>query len=240
MGNKKFAYVASAILLFFMISGLFVKKLDIVDYFFPKTQLAGGNTRVEEWTAANKTLEKNGIIFLGDSITQYFNIEESFQGIYTINRGISGDTTDGVLKRMDVSVYELEPSKVFLMIGTNDLGKGETPEHVFKNIQNIVWNIQENSPETAIYIQSLYPVRSENSSLFEVFRTGKRTNEDINAINKKLDRFCRQNDLTYIDVNSNLLDERNMLAAPYTYDGLHITEAGYGEVIETIMPYLYQ
>ncbi len=74
---------------------------------------------VEIWRETNKTLPKDGIVFIGDSITQGFNVHEFYYGLPVFNRGIIGDTTTGVLARMNESVYELSPSKVFIAIPHN-------------------------------------------------------------------------------------------------------------------------
>jgi lysophospholipase L1-like esterase len=79
------------------------------------------------FTHLNAVAKPGSIVFLGDSITDFFRVNEFFPGVYVINRGISGDTTDGVLNRLAESVYELSPSKIFLMIGTNDLGNRAVP-----------------------------------------------------------------------------------------------------------------
>ena len=69
-------------------------------------------------------------LFLGDSLTEYGNWRELFPGLDIKNRGIAGDTTDGVLHRLD-GITALSPDKIFLMIGINDLLMGRSVKRIF-------------------------------------------------------------------------------------------------------------
>ena len=87
---------------------------------------------------------KGEIIFLGNSITDYCEWSELFQNSKIKNRGISGDVTDGVLERLD-EVTESKPSKIFLMIGINDLSRGKSEEYIFNN-QELLGDVYEFDP----------------------------------------------------------------------------------------------
>jgi len=78
-------------------------------------------SKVTQFEVLNKFLPKGKIVFLGDSITEYFSVQEFFSNVKIYNRGISSDTTEGVIIRLDSTVLNLEPSKVFVMIGINDM-----------------------------------------------------------------------------------------------------------------------
>jgi len=131
----------------------------------------------------NKSAKPGSIVFLGDSITDFFRLNEFFHGIYVINRGIGGDTTDGVLKRLSESVFELSPSKVFILIGTNDIGGNKSESHVISNIAEIIDRIRDSCPETKIYLQSVYPVSNAKDKKINRFIVGRRTNEKICRVN---------------------------------------------------------
>ena len=109
----------------------------------------------------NKSAKPGGIVFVGDSITDFFRLNEFFHGVYIINRGIGGDTTDGVLKRLSESVFDLSPSKVFILIGTNDIGENKSYDHIIGNIALIIDKIQNKCPEANIYLQSISRVKSK-------------------------------------------------------------------------------
>ena len=106
---------------------------------------------------AHLTIPAGKIIFLGDSITDFGDWNELFGNNDIYNRGISGDQTVWALQRLD-RIKESKPRKVFIMIGTNDLAVDRSPEDVANNIGRIVKELKTSSPETEIYVESLFPV----------------------------------------------------------------------------------
>jgi len=186
----------------------------------------------------SKVAKPGGIVFVGDSITDFFRLNEFFHGIYVINRGIGGDTTDGVLKRLNESVFALLPSKVFLLIGTNDIGENKSDEHIIRNIREIIDMIREKCPETQIYLQSIYPVSRVNDKKINKYIVGRRTNERIRRINGELKKIAREKDIVYIDVFSHLTDENGNLKLEYTVEGLHLTIEGYRVCADVLRPYV--
>ena len=137
--------------------------------------------RVETKTRKVVTVSPN-YLFLGDSITEMYDLEKYFPDDPVVNSGVSGDATHDILEDMEKRVYQYNPSKVFLLIGTNDLQDGKTPDEIFENIKRIVEGIQENRPEAKIYLESIYPVNRN----FENSGAQDRHNEDIKEINKKI------------------------------------------------------
>lgn len=186
----------------------------------------------------NKFIKPGGIVFLGDSITEFFRINEFFPGKYVINRGIGSDTTEGVLKRLKNSVYDLSPSKVFVMIGTNDIA-GKIPEQIIiSNIGKIIAGIRENCPETKIYLESIYPVSHEKNKKIKRHYIGRRNNEIIRRINIKLEIMAAEMGIIYIDVFSRLINQEGNIKLDYTVEGLHLTIEGYNAVTEVLAPYV--
>ena len=172
-------------------------------------------------------------LFLGDSLTDYFDLETYFPNQPVVNSGVAGNTTDQILAAMKERVYDYNPSKVFLLIGTNDLKNGKSEDQIVENIEKIVKEIQSNRKEATIFIESLYPV---NASVG--LSAGTRSNETIQNINAKLKEYCKENKLEYIDMYSKLQDEQGNLQAQYTIDGLHLSDAGYKVVSEVLQDYL--
>ncbi|MCP2620024.1 GDSL-type esterase/lipase family protein [Candidatus Aminicenantes bacterium AC-334-K16] len=162
------------------------------------------------------------IIFLGDSITDGCNWSEFFQDWRVKNRGISGDTTDGVLARLD-EVLSSRPAKVFLMIGVNDLALGRTPDYVINNIKLMIKRIKASSPATEIYIQSILPV----NPAFKVFTNHVNKTQEIKAINHQLQRFAKRIGIEFIDLFTPMATAEGYLNPNYTNDGLHLTGKGY-------------
>ena len=163
------------------------------------------------------------IIFLGNSITDGGKWMQLFPTMNTINQGISGDVTDGILARIN-AVTALQPQKVFLLIGTNDLARGKTVSHVAKNIEKIIVKIQEQSPKTVLYLQSVLPV---NPNIGKKFSGHKSNVEKINQLNKELQKVASEKDIDYINIHKPFSDKNGFLKAKYTHDGLHLTEKGY-------------
>ena len=135
------------------------------------------------------------IIFLGDSITDGCNWGEMLHDLRVKNRGINGDVTDGVIERLD-EVVESFPLKIFLMIGINDLANGKTIEYIVNNIKRIVKTIQEKSPDTKIYLESLLPVNPD----FDMFENYTNKRAEVISINKSLKKISKVYGITYIDL----------------------------------------
>ena len=160
------------------------------------------------------------ICFLGDSITDGCEWRE-LTGCNTVtNRGIGGDTTWGVMARID-EVTGGRPAKIFLMIGTNDLAwGGKTVPEVFAKISEILDTISVQSPTTEVYLQSVFPVVDD-------MRTDAFDNKDIDAINPMLEKLAADKNVTWIDVASILKDDDGQLKRELTEDGLHLRGEAY-------------
>lgn len=172
-------------------------------------------------------------LFLGDSLTDYFDLETYFPNQPVVNSGIAGNTTDQILASMKTRVYDYNPSKIFLLIGTNDLRDGKPQEAVVQNIEKIIGEIQTNRKQAEIFVESLYPVNASVSSA-----VGVRSNATIQNINAQLQEYCNEKDLTYIDLYAKLQDEQGNLQTQYTVDGLHLSDMGYQVVAEVLQEYL--
>lgn len=174
-------------------------------------------------------------LFLGDSITNRYDLEKYFPDKPVVNSGEEGNKADDILKNMKNRVYDYNPSKIFLLIGTNDLDDSNelTEDEVFNNIKEIIKNIQKNRPLADIYIESILPVNHdiENSPSKD-----KDYNKIIN-INRKLKKYCEENNLTYINLYDELVDEDGHLPPKYTDDGLHLNENGYKKITTKIKKY---
>lgn len=170
------------------------------------------------------------VVFAGDSHTDHFEWGEYFDGITVANRGISGDTSDGLLKRID-QVTELNPQKVFLMIGINDIQQDIPVETIEKNYKKIIQKIKEANPKTQIYVQSVFPVAGE---MYEnnQFKRSKPINETVAKLNKKL---AQLEGVTFLKVAEQFGNE---LAEEYSVDGLHLSKEGYEVWLSEIEEYV--
>jgi lysophospholipase L1-like esterase len=108
--------------------------------------------------AQTASQENGAVVFLGDSITQgWTTLGHDFPDFKTANRGIGGDTTRGVLYRLDNNVLSLKPRAVVLLIGTNDIGNGADPRDVADNINEIVKEMKNRYPKMPIIVCEVMP-----------------------------------------------------------------------------------
>lgn len=164
---------------------------------------------------------ENEIIFLGDSITAFGRWSEMFQNIKVKNRGIKGDKSNGVLERLN-EVVSSEPDKIFIMVGINDLSRKIKKSEIISNYDKILKLIQEKSPQTKIYVQSVLPVNEDIPH-----RLGHANNDDVIRLNAELKKLCAQYRIKFIDLFPLFENEQNKLKEEFTYDGLHPNGKGY-------------
>lgn len=177
---------------------------------------------------------KNEIIFLGNSITDGSEWCELLGNPRARNRGISGDTSEGVLNRL-YQVTRVQPAKVFLLIGINDLARNISPDTVYVNICKIVSGITAKSPETKVYVQSILPV----NNTFKTFSGHTSRTPQVKDLNERLKNICPKLGATYVDLFSELKNPDDDLLNPlYTNDGLHLLGEGYEAWAKVIKPLL--
>lgn len=192
----------------------------------------GYDQKVAAFNEQNKWVEPGGIVFLGDSITQDYAIHDYFFGKTLYNRGIGGDTTEGVLKRLEESVFALKPTTVVVLIGTNDYSvSGSGNDRIYDNIRTIIKTIHERLPSCHVIVQSVYPV---NPTL-DPMSVGVRSNRAIDALNERLKGM---EDITYVNVADRLKDTHGRLDESLTLEGLHLNQNGYAIVTEALASHL--
>jgi lysophospholipase L1-like esterase len=165
-----------------------------------------------------KTMDTNKVVFLGNSITEGFDLEKFFPETKPVNRGISGDHIDGLLERFDYSVQKLKPSKLFVMIGINDIGTGDSDSLILANYQKLLRKILKTLPNSRIYIQSILPTTS---------RWGNCPVDKIQRINESIREFSIRFGFKWIDLYSKFATTKGYLKDDYTIDGLHLSSKGY-------------
>jgi hexosaminidase len=162
------------------------------------------------------------IVFLGNSITDGAAWSELFNDLNVKSRGISGDVTAGILNRLQ-NIAERKAAKIFLLIGTNDLARGISPDSVVKNILLIADYLRQESPATQLFVQSILPV----NDVFKKFPTHTGNNQKINTVNAALQKMASAHHYRYIDLHSFFKDAAGKLDTAYTNDGLHLLGPGY-------------
>ena len=171
------------------------------------------------------------ILMVGNSLTEQGDWAELLGNANIKNRGISGDIVVGVLNRIAGHI-ERKPKKLFLMIGTNDIWRGEKkPENIINQYRKILTIIQESSPNTVVYVQSLLPVNNQDF-LVTI------DNSTIELVNQQLKELAQEFSLTYLDIYPELINNNNLLNADFTEDGVHLNALGYLQWAKVIVPYI--
>lgn len=175
------------------------------------------------------------IIYLGDSITEYYDFNR-YYNYPIVKSGISGYKTDDILNNLDSMVFNYNPKKIFLLIGTNDLVKKD-PDYIIDNIKKIVEKIKEKKPNAKMYIESVYPVNNTDNEKISHKMVKNRNNEDIKKINEGIKSYCEQENITYIDMYKVLADEEGNLKLEYTIEGLHMSDEAYEVISKELKKY---
>ena len=186
----------------------------------------------------NVEVVPENIVFLGDSITEFYDVEKYFPKKNVVNSGISGNTTQDILDDMKNRVYRYNPSQVFLLIGTNDLvDKKLSIEDTENNVEEIIKNIKKKLPKTKVYVESIYPINDSNDDKIDSEMIKNRNNKDIKEINKEIKKIAKKEKITYIDMYDELVDEDGDLSLDYTKEGLHLSDEGYEKVTFVLKKY---
>ena len=165
---------------------------------------------------------KKDVVFLGNSITFWGKWDALFHSTHLRNRGIAGDITFGVLNRLD-EVIQGKPAKIFILIGINDLGRNIPDSMILRNYRRMVRRIKEGSPYTRIYLQTLLPTNDS----FGKFKHLYFKEDHIRYINQELKQIAQNENVYWVDLHSHFTDEAGKMKKEYTWDGVHLTLAGY-------------
>ena len=181
--------------------------------------------KVARFEEENKSIVpgKTDVVFLGDSLTDGCDLSLYYPEYTTLNRGIGGDTTIGLEKRLDVSVYAVQPKVVVMLIGANNFST------MFENYEDILISLKENLPESKIILVSLTSMGG----------TWAKNNNLAAFNNVKIKALAEKYGYEFVDVYTPLLNfETNEIYEEYTTDGGHLTHEGYlvltGEIKDVI------
>ena len=191
--------------------------------------------RLQDWPQLNRYKEANAkvpppergeprVVFMGDSITDIWKLDEYFPGKPYINRGISGQTTPQMLIRFRPDVIALKPSAVLILAGTNDIAGNTgpmTPEMIEYNYASMADLAKANGIK--VIFASVLPIHDYgNTKVSE-----RRSPEQILELNEWLKSYCKARGHIYLDYFSKMVDDKGMLKAELANDGLHPNAEGY-------------
>ena len=178
------------------------------------------------------------IIFIGDSIVEYYPLQELLGTTKTIvNRGIRGYQTGLLLDNLDAHLYGDAVDQIVLLIGTNDIGKDVPMSQALKNLESVIQSISRDYPLSQIKLVSILPVHQGEEYKQTVYI---RTNEKIKAWNQAYQELAfAYMQVEYVSVFEELLDQEGQLKSDYTTDGLHLSVSGYQALSETLKTRLF-
>ncbi|MBJ8349410.1 GDSL-type esterase/lipase family protein [Streptococcus zalophi] len=179
------------------------------------------------------TLRFPEVIFIGDSIVEFFKLEDYIKTQKVVaNRGISAYTSDILLKYLDTHIFGDQLKTVFILIGTNDIGISISKEKTITNITQIIEKIKENYPSVTIVLLEILPV---NTTVFDLSRFGMRDNETISDLNRAYEELTNRFDyVSLLKTHDAFLDNKGDLKFDFTKDGLHLSDKGYQVLAELI------
>lgn len=161
-------------------------------------------------------------IWLGDSITEqgwwsYLTNERNM-----INLGIGGDTTPGMLARLP-EILDAEPSKIFLMVGVNDISGNRPVEEVAENVRKMLVMARERAPHCVVYLQSV--ITPNNDVLAYPYAAGKQ--RLVDELNERYKALCDDGLAVWVDIASLLHNDKGEVREELTKDGIHLHPAAY-------------
>lgn len=152
------------------------------------------------------------IVFLGDSLINRGDWKNLFKQKHIINLGVDGDSTQGVLKRVD-SVLQIEPKVVILMIGINDLCISTPIDDIFDNYKKIIKKLKK--PSIKIIVNGVFITQMPS------------VNKKVHIFNNYLEKYCKDKDLIFLNLNKAFENDKKLLKEELTTDGLHLGQKAY-------------
>jgi lysophospholipase L1-like esterase len=213
--KKKLIIIISVSINILMVGAFAIKRL----YFNQRPIASAPSEWSVSWNKQKKDLysavpiDSGDIVFVGDSHIERFLLNDFYPEMKIRNRGIGSNTTDQVINRMP-DILRAKPSKLFLLIGINDLTMGKRADSVYGNITKIATMTKKAG--TAVSVISLLPCRGAEADL----------NGDVIKLNEGLSRFCQKEQIDYIDVFSQVVKD-GTLNKELTFDGTHLNSNGY-------------
>ena len=202
--------------------------------------------KLKKYNILNQYAKKGQIVFAGSSLAEGFPINELLASlgidVVIYNRGIGGYTTTDLLKVMNTCIFDLEPSKIFINIGSNDIGDHNfSMNKLIYNYNLILTEVKEKLPNCRVYVMAYYPVNAKaDFGMGEhkevMFKT--RTNETINKVNVEIEKLAKKHSYEFIDITAGLKDEEGNLKEVYSIDGIHMWPDAYKTILDELKIYL--
>ena len=203
---------------------------------------------VEKYRQLNKSAKKGQILFVGSSLMEHFPINEILmsRGLSTViyNRGISGYTIPELLESMDEQIFDLEPSVIFINIGTNDISRSEeTAEGFEADYRNVLSQIKERLPKTKVYVMAYYPVNVELAKKVVAWPEAPLAAElrlqRLDKANNIAESLAKEMGYEFINVNDGLAGVDGQTRKEYSTDGIHMWPKAYEIIFDNMSKYIF-
>jgi lysophospholipase L1-like esterase len=165
-------------------------------------------------------------ILAGDSLSLWFPPEFLPEGKNWLNQGISGETSNGLLKRLKI-FDRTQPEVIFVMIGINDLIRGISDRVILDNQQQIISYLRKTHPTAQIVVQSILPHGAEEITWQGREKLLAVTNSRIRKLNQQLQSISNKKGVKYLDLYPLFTNKQGNLRREFTTDGLHLSPEGY-------------
>ena len=165
-------------------------------------------------------------VLLGDSISLWFPNDLLSTNRTWLNQGISGENSTGLLRRLNL-LDQTSPDTIFLMIGINDLLRGDSDETILSNHRQIISYLQTIHPSTQIVVQSILPHSAEAATWEGRDRLLTIPNQRIVDLNQELEAIAAESGVDFLNLYPLFTDDRGNLPMSLSTDGLHLNRQGY-------------
>ncbi len=165
-------------------------------------------------------------ILTGDSLSLWFPPQLLPEDRNWLNQAISGESSDGLLKRLDL-FDRTQPEVIFVMIGINDLIRGVSDQVILKNQRRIMTYLRKTHPQAQIVVQSILPHGDEAATWEGREKLLKIPNSRIRQLNQQLQKTATKVGVKYLDLYPLFTNQQGNLRSEFTTDGLHLNPTGY-------------
>ncbi|SEM51008.1 GDSL-type esterase/lipase family protein [Paenibacillus sp. OV219] len=210
------------------------------------------DAKLNEYRMLNQHAQKGQILFVGSSLMEAFPIYEMQLmlklglDLVIYNRGIGGTTTADLLQSMDACIFDLEPSKLFINIGSNDIGAtgndGYSKDTLLMNYTTILDQIKERLPQCEVFVMAYYPINAQADfgidAIDKIPMFTTRTNANIQEANEAIEQLAKQHGFSFINVNEGLTDEEGNLKPEFSVEGIHLWPNAYTVILNNMKRYL--
>ncbi len=208
------------------------------------------NSTLNKYKYLNTIAKKGEILFVGSSLMEQFPSDEIQLGLglnnIIYNRGISGYVAIELLENIETCIFVLEPKKIFINIGSNDIGAIENGVYkidaLLETYKAILEQVKNRLPKCEVFVMGYYPVNIEYDFGIDkfykdmMFKT--RTNENIDIANKEIEQLAKSFEYNYINVNEGLTDEKGNLKEEFSVEGLHLLPNAYIVILDNLKKYI--